>query len=241
MSPPWTYRIWPGLPRLWFRGDFHALIQAWVFGALLAVWLLTTLRWTGWLEGTWRIALGGCLVAWWLWEAFRSGRPGFLGTSQRAQDAAKWETEWCELQRAYLQGQWTDAERTLRTRLALVPRDVQAGLMLIRVLRRAGNVGEAQVWWQRLRGYDEAAAWWTELDREGTILAQLLSEPEDQVAEDEGSPVAESAPGHHDGETETSELDENDSPATIPLNPNVGSVVSMERSLRIEGEGRRAA
>jgi hypothetical protein len=57
----WITCLWPGLPRLWWRGDWRALLGALAFAAALNLGLLSVLVWSQSLPG-WLLAAGWAAI-----------------------------------------------------------------------------------------------------------------------------------------------------------------------------------
>lgn len=202
---PVVVRAWPGLPRLWFRGDASALSEALAFAAVFDLWVMSHFVWTGWLEDRTRWLLTALLIGWWGIGFWRNSRRDVLGTRKPDITPEQLLALWISARQAYLQCDWSAAEKQLRELLALAPRDPQAGLLLVRVLRRSGYLQESRVELGRLRKLDEAAGWIAEIDREEALIDQWLEDAQAQAAEEQaqmsgkgGAPVAESAADRQD-------------------------------------------
>ena len=91
----------------------------------------------------------------------------------------------------YLKGDWVESERTLVQLLRRNPRDVDAGLMLATLWRRAGRLDESARHLQRLRGMEESARWRMEIHRETELIARAEQEAGSarEPAQDEPEPA----------------------------------------------------
>lgn len=189
---PMKWRLWPGLTRLWFRGDFTSLLESIAFGALLDLWLLSTFMWTGWLEPILRWPLGIFLAAWWTWSYYKNARSETLRPHRYEVDQQEQLKRLQVAQVAMLQEQWPSAEQNLRLMLDEDPRDILAGLMLSKVLRFSGRPFESTSQIERLRKFDEALPWWAEIRAEEALIGQWLETNASEVSNEGVSPVAES-------------------------------------------------
>lgn len=198
LTVPAKWRLWPGLARLWFRGDFSSLLEAVAFGALLDLWLLSTFLWTGWLEPRLRWPLVVFLGAWWIYGYIKTSRPESLRPLKHAVDHELQLERLRAAQLAMLQEHWTEAEQNLQLMLAEDPRDILAGLMLSKVMRLSGRPHESLSHLQRLRKFDQALPWWSEIRSEETLVGLWLAANSSEVSNEGVSPVAESSEAGHD-------------------------------------------
>ena len=70
---PWISCFWPGLPRLWWRGDWSGLLIAALFGLALNVSLVETFLTPENTSAGWKVGIWGVLAIFWL-VCFRRGR-----------------------------------------------------------------------------------------------------------------------------------------------------------------------
>ena len=140
---------WPGLPQLWLRGSYPALVFAIGFSIILNLALVSTFIWPSlfgdivpaiawpviflvWLVTTWGAAqsvedLSGLpkmsseqeRIA---FSAENSGINNSDGPSDLERE--KSHTLFNQAQREYLRGHWTEAESLLKRRLKLAERDI---------------------------------------------------------------------------------------------------------------------
>ncbi len=204
-SMPLPLRAWPGLPRLWFRGDGRALAEALGFAALLDLWIVASFGLTGWLDPRLRGGIGLVLVGWWLVGFWRNSRTQVLRSNSRSIDPQLRDRLWTDARQAYLRSEWPRAEELLRQLVELDPRDPPTGLLLARVLRRSGYLLEAAAEIGRLKRFDESLPWRTELDREETLVQQWLEAARERQAVDQ-----ERVAGANDDADSTDRSDDRD-------------------------------
>lgn len=170
---PWGWRLlclWPGLARLWLRGDLYALGLAVFYSILLNLALVSSLIWPAYLGSRFLLVAWPMLAVVWLASAWLSwrGLPIWLQVGQKIVAPAELpvDTLFNQAQREYLKGNWVQARELLERRLRLRPRDVESRLLLLSVLRRVGRFQAALQELQLLEGMDEARPWSSELARE---------------------------------------------------------------------------
>ena len=163
-----TSCLWPGLPRLWLRGEWSALAAAIAFGAALNLVLVSSFVWPELLPSSlvvvgWLLVSGACCLS-----AIRSYRvlPVLLHTT-RVDDRGLF----LRAQGEYLQGHWFEAETTLQQLLRHAPRDAEAQLLLATLYRHTGRAADAQERLRRLELLDGAQRWEWEIARERQLIA----------------------------------------------------------------------
>ncbi|MEZ6106973.1 MAG: hypothetical protein R3B96_12860 [Pirellulaceae bacterium] len=171
---PLKWRLWPGLARLWFRGDVGALVEAVAFGALVDFWLVATFHWTAWIDPRFWWPATLLLTAWWIRGHWQSSRPDVLRSSARQVDEQVQLERLQETQQAWLADQWNEAERLLKLMLIEDPRDALASLMLAKTYRYGDRLADAAQQLSRLAKRDEAAALWPEIQAEQRLIDQWL-------------------------------------------------------------------
>lgn len=182
---PWGWRLlclWPGLARLWLRGDFYALGLAVLYSILLNLALVSSLIWPAYLGSHFLVVAWPLLAVVWLvsaWVAWR-GMPLWFQVGHKIAAPAEMrvDTLFNQAQREYLMGNWAEARELLERRLRLRPRDAESRLLLVSVLRRVGRFQAALSQLELLEGMDEARPWGLELAKERGRLLQLRSSPE---------------------------------------------------------------
>lgn len=167
----WITCLWPGLPRLWWRGDWRALLGAVAFAAALNLGLLSVLLWReslpGWLLVAGWVAMGliWLVCAWHGWTLL----PSFCGLDASPDQ----EDLFVRAQREYLNRHWLEAEELLATLLARRDRDAEARLLLATLYRHTGRLAEADQCLTRLECMDGGQRWCVELARERQLLESM--------------------------------------------------------------------
>jgi hypothetical protein len=162
--------LWPGLSRLWLRGEAAGLVTATAFAGLLDLVLAASFIWPELLPSRW-LLFGWLLLAssWCLstWNSFRrfSEFYGELGDRGRQDLFIQAQTE-------YLRGHWCEAESLLQ-RLVRDGRDVEARLMLASLFRHTKRWEDARRQLKSLERLDGAEKWRLEVERERRLLDRL--------------------------------------------------------------------
>ncbi len=192
--PRATY-LWPGLPRLWERGQWSALAVAVGFAIWLNLALLSTLVWDE------LVSSSGCILIWsvtavvWagaaLWARLRVHREQAARASEREGDG------YCEAVEYYLKGNWFEAECVLTRLLRQNPRDLDARLLLATLFRHVGRHEEALRELARIERSEGCQKWELEVHRERQWLSadqaersvpvERPGEGSDPAAEDEAA------------------------------------------------------
>lgn len=177
----WITCLWPGLPRLWWRGDWRALLGALAFAVALNLGLLSVLVWSQSLPG-WLLAAGWAAIGliwlvcawhgWWLLPKLRG-----LDACPEKEDL------FIRAQLEYLNRHWLEAEELLATLLAGREHDAEARLMLATLYRHTGRFAEADECLTRLERMDSGDRWCVELARERRLLERLPSSSGSATAE----------------------------------------------------------
>jgi hypothetical protein len=159
--------LWPGLPRLWWRGEWVALVSAVVFGAALNLVLVSSFIWPELLPAGWAILGWLTVAAVWCCCVIRSYRS--LSTLHDATPVVD-RGLFIEAQREYLRGHWPETESLLQRLTRCSPGDVDAQLMLATLYRRRGRIDEAQARLQVVERLDGAQRWQWEISHERWLL-----------------------------------------------------------------------
>ena len=171
-SSPYIICLWPGLPRLWIRGDWVALVIAVAFGAALNLVLVSSFVWPELLPRSLNLIGWFVLGTVWLASAFQAYRSlPHLRESPRVDDRGLF----IQAQAEYLKGHWFEAETLLRQLLRHCSRDVDVLLMLATLYRRTGRYDEAANQLDRLDRLDEAFKWRWEIAQERGTLKRLAA------------------------------------------------------------------
>lgn len=178
--------MWPGLPRLWLRGDWNALTGAVLFAGALNLTLIHAFLWPLWLPlpsplWLWSILfLVWTAAAWFGWKQI----PDLLLVPTGVQLEAGKPDFLTDAQAAYLKGHWEETELLLRRQLRNYPDDIAAGLMLATMLRHQGKLAEARRQLSDVRGWDAAQHWDFEIQRESDAINQWQPEEPNESATD---------------------------------------------------------
>lgn len=171
-SSPYIICLWPGLPRLWIRGDWAALAIAVAFGAALNLVLVSSFVWPELLPRSFNLIGWLVLGTVWLASVFQACRSlPHLREPPRVDDRGLF----IQAQAEYLKGHWFEAETLLRQLLRYCSRDVDALLMLATLYRRTQRYDEAAKQLDRLDRLDEARKWRWEIAQERGTLKRLAA------------------------------------------------------------------
>ena len=186
MTAHQLFCLWPGLARLWLRGDFRSLLVAIGFAGLLNSLIAATLIWPEIAPHT--LWSGGLAVAalWWMVAGLLAWRelPELLAST--ADDPFK--GLFVAAQAEYLKGNWIEAEASLRKLLRQSPRDAEAQLLWATLMRRTARLDKARQSLQDLSRLDAASPWQHEIRTERELMRRMteqqrLSQVEEVVAE----------------------------------------------------------
>jgi hypothetical protein len=175
-TAPLILSVWPGLARLWLRGQWSGLAVAIGFGSLLQLALLVTFVWPQLLSRdlpVWAAPTGAWVLVVGLWIAgVRSALDLRRQMAREAMgDPAAVEPLLRQVQTEYLKGHWIEAESLLRQLLDQRPADVEAQLLLATLYRRTKRYDEARQQLDAMTKHAAAAKWIDEIDRELKLLA----------------------------------------------------------------------
>jgi hypothetical protein len=166
--------LWPGLPRLWWRGDWRGLLTAIGFAAALNLGLVTSFLWPQSLPSS--VVVGGwvAILVFWLTSAWQGRRhlPEVCGTA----GSPKNEDLFLRAQGEYLKGHWYEAETLCRQLLQQSEGDVETRLMLATLCRRTGRIEDASRELAKLEQMDGADKWALETARERRLLERAEAE-----------------------------------------------------------------
>lgn len=160
--------LWPGLPRLWFRGEVGGLLAACGFAAAVNLLLVTGVLWPEVAPPVLR-AVGLFVAAiWWLLSLTASLRqfPQFAAGTDDDPHKGLFVTA----QGEYLKGSWIEAEALLRKLLRHRSRDCEALLLLAALYRRTGRIDEARLQLQNLARLEASSLWQLEIRTERELL-----------------------------------------------------------------------
>lgn len=156
--------IWPGLVRLWLKGDFFSLLVASSFALLLNLSLLSTFVWTQWLGEYFPAISWPVLLAFWVGSLIVSRRALVEFESNTATHKHS-DALFIAAQTEYLKKNWIEAEALLTRRLRNSPRDIESRILLASVLRRLQRFDQAKKHLIQLGKFDESAVWREEIEQ----------------------------------------------------------------------------
>lgn len=168
---------WPGLAGLWYRGVSRSLLLAVLFSWLVSLLILATFVWPMWFQ-VWLVRLSWLAVSssWLvsvLWSHWTLGR--LIGSSDKDAQGA-----FVQAQEEYLRGNWFEAEAILLDLLQQFPRDAEALLLLVGVLRHTQRWQPALRRLDQLDTLDTAAPWKFEILRERKMIETRLAQVQQQ-------------------------------------------------------------
>lgn len=167
----YLFCCWPGLAALWYRGMARGVLLAVLFCWLCSLLLLSTFVWPEWIS-VWAVRIGWlALVLTWMGSTAYShwtlGR--LLGVMDKSSQDA-----FTRAQEEYLRGNWFEAEAILLEMLQRFPRDAEALLLLVGVLRHTQRWQPALRRLDQLESLDSSSPWRFEMARERKyILARM--------------------------------------------------------------------
>jgi hypothetical protein len=183
---PWNtlsaIAIWPGLARLWLRGEVGGLLTAVAFALLLNFALVTTFVWPQLVSRQlpeWLVPAMAWIAVVWFWVVgLRAGVriAQALAKSQVPADAES-TTLLRQAQLDYLKGHLIEAERGLTTLLSRTAGDVEAWLLLASVQRRTRRPAEARQSLAKLAELSGSAVWADDVQQELAKIQVLEREP----------------------------------------------------------------
>jgi len=188
MSTDWKLRLgyaWPGLPRLWMRGSWTALVLAVLAAFLLDAALLGTLVWKGLFAADVSLMLWVAVALVWIGGLAYNG---LASTERPADQQSPRTTDTYPLAvQNYLKGNWFEAERLLTAALRRNVRDLQSRLLLATLLRRGGRLDEAEAQLDTLERFEGTEDWLPEIEAE----RQQIIEADEELQRAEASPAPE--------------------------------------------------
>jgi hypothetical protein len=183
---PWITCLWPGLPRLWWRGQGFGLFTAGFF----AIWLNATLvesLVSPILANPWgRGANWAILALCWLVGL----RKGMNRLSQFYHgDAHNNDELFARAQAEYLRGQWFEAESLLLRLVRETPADAEGRLLLATLYRHTRRPDLARAQLDRIERLPDGARWRWEVLQERKHAEKVAS----LLATEDDSPLAAAA------------------------------------------------
>ena len=165
--------LWPGLPAAWMLGVSRSLLVALVFAWSICGLLLATFVWPDWIAVSLLRMLWLTAIATWIGAAFKNclRLPGMLATSDAHSSLAL-----AGAQQEYLRGNWFEAEASILQILHDHPRDAEAMLLLVGILRRTRRFQPALRRLGQLERLETAAVWHFEIQREKGWIARAMAD-----------------------------------------------------------------
>ncbi len=161
--------LWPGLPHLWWRGQWQALGTALIFAIAVNLVLMSTFVWPEMLPGHLTVIGWITIVGVWVFFVWRGTTvlPTLVGNSVDHKNQGLFVSAQAE----YLKCHWLEAESLLEQVLRRDPGDVEARLMWATLLRRTARHREAETALSDLDRLSGAERWRLEIDRERRLLS----------------------------------------------------------------------
>lgn len=174
--------LWPGLPKLWLRGQWSSLIPAILFAILLNLALIQTFLWPGWLSFASTYLLWPIISVMWIGSAVVSFSqlPDLLLVPQQKQEAGNGPDLLPTAQKEYLKGNFVEAELLLKRQIANHPDDVPSGLLLATLYCHQNKLALAKRWLSKLSAWDQSLHWQLEMDQ---LWAQIEQQEEETDTE----------------------------------------------------------
>lgn len=170
--------LWPGLPRLWWRGEWRALLVAACFALGLNFCLLTSFVWPEMVSRSVLVWLWVGLGVFWVLSA----GSGLRGSPPSADGGPEQQDLFVQAQSEYLRGHWLEAETLLRSSIDGSDRDAEARLMLACVMRRTARSIAAAEQLQIVENMDAGQKWALEIVRERRLLDSGATQSVDDSA-----------------------------------------------------------
>ena len=175
--------LWPGLPRLWWRGDWRALLTAIGFAAALNFGLVTSLLWPQSLPAAVEGVGWVVMSVFWLASVWQGRR--YLPERQKDTPNRENQDLFARAQAEYLKGHWYEAETLCRELLKQSEIDIETRLMLATLCRRTGRIQDAREELTKLERMDGSEKWALETARERKLLERAEMEMTESDQTDE--------------------------------------------------------
>jgi hypothetical protein len=171
---PWAMLLWPGLPQIWYRGQWIGLAKALGAAVLLNVVLLGTFGWSEQISSGTRnvlwLAVGG------FWTA--SAVAGYVQTRRQVKrkQVAPAKDTYPQAMDYYLKGDYFQSECLLVDLLTRNERDLDARVMLATLYRHARRYEEATKQLDLLVRFEGSEKWQVEIERERTLIEEGIKD-----------------------------------------------------------------
>lgn len=174
---------WPGLPGLWYRGQWTSLLLAIGFSLLLNVALVSSFIWPWILGETFPAIAWPALIVVWVTSTWVGQRrlPDLMAAprGEKVAELRTGDTLFIQAQDEYLRGHWEAAAGLLERQLHQQPRDVEARLLLATLLRHRREFQQARFHLGELAKLDAATEWQFEMQQEHELLRQIENDIEE--------------------------------------------------------------
>jgi tetratricopeptide (TPR) repeat protein len=181
--------LWPGLARLWLRGEFRGLVAAVGFAGLINAVFISTLIWPEIAPLPLRSAAIVAAGLWWVIAAAMTLLE--LPEIVAATDGDPLRGLFVAAQAEYLKGNWIEAEASLRKLLRQNPRDAEAQLLWATLMRRTARLDKARQTLQDLSRLEAASLWQHEIRTERELVRRMTEQQRLSQAEDVVAPATE--------------------------------------------------
>ncbi len=177
--------LWPGLPAAWMLGLSRSLVTALIYTWCVCGLLLATFVWPEWIAVSLLRLLWLVAVVTWIAASVRNcvRLPMLLATGDEHSSQAL-----VGAQQEYLRGNWFEAEAGVLQVLHDHPRDAEALLLLVGILRRTQRFQPALRRLGQLELLETAARWHFEIQREKTWIERAMA---DENNSDQASGVSD--------------------------------------------------
>lgn len=167
--------LWPGLPRLWLRGQWSSLIPALLFTILLNLALIQTFLWPEWLSFASTFILWPILSLMWISFAVVSFQelPDLLLVPRQDQEPVVGPDLFPVAQKEYLKGNFVEAELLLKRQISNHPEDIPSALLLATLYRHQNKQGQCKRQLSKLSAWDQSIHWQFEIDRELDLIDEF--------------------------------------------------------------------
>jgi hypothetical protein len=163
----WMTCCWPGLPRLWWRGQWSGFLVAAVFSLWLNAALAVTFLTPDFIGAQTRVANWTVLAVVWVFCVLRGARRVSL---IYCGDGRHNDELFSRAQVEYLRGQWFEAESLLLRLLRDDPADLEGRLLLATLYRHTRRPDLAGTQLEQIERYPHGARWRWEILQERNRL-----------------------------------------------------------------------
>ncbi len=175
--------MWPGFARAWWRGEIYGVALATLFSVCFNIAWFGTFIWPNWFPGVltnllwlalFTAAMCSLVINLMRWQSLFGEKPVSVG-KQKADQAFR------SAQKAYLRGEYFEAEAALHPIFVSGREDVESALLLAGILRRTNRVEQAVSTLERLCRLESSAFWQHEIHRERLLCEKASQSQTDQA------------------------------------------------------------